>query len=84
MGFQGEMDLRVNLDSKGNLPRRASRVNVGLRETLVLLELLGRGVHLVYQGLAVRESRERKAVRVDLDFLELLDYLALKVSRVRV
>lgn len=84
MGFQGEMGLRVNLDSKGNPPRRASRVNAGPRETLVLLEPLGTRVHLVCQGLAVPESRERKAVRVDLDFLEVLDYLGLKVSRVKV
>lgn len=84
MGFQGETDHQVNPDSKGSLQKRASRVNVGHLETLVFLGPLERGARLVCQALAVQENLERRAVRVDLDFLELLDYLDLKVSPVKV
>lgn len=84
MGFPGEMDPRVNLDSKGNLQKRASRVSVGHLETLVLLGLQESGGHPVCQALAAQDNLERRAVRGDLDLMELLDHLGSKVSRAKV
>lgn len=59
-------------------PKRASRVNVDQMGTLVLLALLEKEVPLVCLVLADLEILERREVREEQDFLELLGYLVSK------
>lgn len=84
MDCQGEMASLEYLAIKENQPKRASRVSVDHLETLVLLGHQERGVHLACQALVDQENLERRAVRGDQAFLDLLDHLAQKVSQVKV